>query len=305
MTRLCEPIEGIDAYHVAQCLGLDPTGFKHKSSSSSPSSSNGLNIAPAQLSKQQKKLQNFTNELEKYSNCLPFKYVCPSCKTESTWQSPFVKSNVVKQEPTTTTTTTTTSEPVNEDEDMKIDEFDHILTAQQQSKSTAASNSSSSSSSSFSFKCILDACANNECKLKPMQRLAYIKNALTLQMNKFIKQYMQMWLICDDPLCQYRTKRLSCKLFGGRVQCIECERYNASLEYAHSDLYYQMRFFRFLFDLDAFKSFYKDDALEITNMMRNNKEMNSALNQLKDHVNKKLKMNSFGVVNMTDLFKFL
>ena len=47
------------------------------------------------------------NEIEKYSNCIPFKYVCPECKTETPWQCPFVKlnpsisnevKNVVKQE---------------------------------------------------------------------------------------------------------------------------------------------------------------------------------------------------------------
>ena len=64
VTRLCEPIEGIDAYHVAQSLGLDPAGFKHKSSSSSGAAP--LSIAPPQLSKQQKKLQSYINDIEKY-----------------------------------------------------------------------------------------------------------------------------------------------------------------------------------------------------------------------------------------------
>jgi len=59
ITRLCEPIAGIDAYHVAQALGLDPTGFKHKTASKT------LSIAPPQLTKQQKKMENYMNDVEK------------------------------------------------------------------------------------------------------------------------------------------------------------------------------------------------------------------------------------------------
>ena len=69
-----------------------------------------------------------------------------------------------------------------------------------------------------------------------------------------------MWLVCEDPMCSFRTKRLSCKFFHGRPQCIDCERYTACLEYSHSDLYYQIKFFRFIFDIENFKNYYKDDA---------------------------------------------
>ena len=39
-------------------------------------------------------------------------------------------------------------------------------------------------------------------------------------------------------------------------------------------------------------------------MMRNNKDLQIALIQLKEHVNKKLKNNAFGIVNLSDLFKY-
>ena len=42
---------------------------------------------------------------------------------------------------------------------------------------------------------------------------------------------------------------------------------------------------------------------EITNLLRSNKELATGLNQLKEHVSKKLKNNTYGVVNLTDLFK--
>ena len=112
----------------------------------------------------------------------------------------------------------------------------------------------------FNFRCILDSCANANCKLKPTAKLSYIKNAITIQLFTFIKQYYQGWLVCEDPMCSFRTKRISCKFANGRPQCIECERYATAMEYRDADLYYQMKFFKFIFDIDAYKNYYKDDA---------------------------------------------
>jgi len=129
-------------------------------------------------------------------------------------------------------------------------------------------------------------------------------------------------------MCSYRTKRISCKFFNGKPQCIECERYATALEYSHSDLYYQMKFFKFIFDAETYKNFYKDDAgilffylffcylncfltnyltkknkAEVTNLLRSNKELNSGLSQLKEFVNKSLRINSFGLVSLNELFR--
>jgi DNA polymerase alpha subunit A len=90
VSRLCEPIEGIDAVHIATCLGLDPAAFKHKNTSSSTT---GISLNPT-LSKQQQKLQSYLNERENFKNCTPFKFVCPLCKTEVAWKDSFVKNEV-------------------------------------------------------------------------------------------------------------------------------------------------------------------------------------------------------------------
>lgn len=237
VTRLCEPIEGIDQYHIAESLGLDPSGFRQKSSSS-----NTVSIARPTLTGQQKRLESLVDELAKYVNSVPFKYICPGCKTEANWQSLFTKQEGIKSEVV----------QMDQEEEIEIDIDESALNV----KPTA----SSSSSSSGHIKCILDTCSNSACKVRPVSKLAYIKNLLTLQMSKYIKQYYQGWLVCDDPLCSFRTKRISCKFFHNKPQCIECEKYNATLEYSHADLFNQLRFLRFLFDSDAYKSSFKDDA---------------------------------------------
>ncbi len=250
VTRLCEPIEGMDSFHVAQSLGLDPSGFKHKSSSSN--GGNNVEIAPPQLTKQQKRIESLVNKLEKFSSCVPFKYVCPGCRTESNWQSPFVK-QTGKTKSTESTAAASSDVKMDEEEDgFDFDESSlvHISAVKKTAPAVSSGN----------YRCILDSCSNPDCKMKPATKLVYIKNLLTIQLNKFIKQYYQAWLVCDDPMCSFRTKRISCKFFSGKPQCIECEKYNATLEYSHADLFYQMRFFRFIFDTEGFKNYYKDDA---------------------------------------------
>ena len=120
------------------------------------------------------------NEIEKYTNCVPFKYLCPECKTETVWQTPFIK-----KEPNQIKT-----EPMDEDEndnDVQDITIDGIVI-----KSKIPCANSSISSSSNSFKCILESCSNSACKMKPLNKIAYIKNCLTNQLNKYIKQYYQV-----------------------------------------------------------------------------------------------------------------
>lgn len=197
----------------------------------------------------------------RYTKCSPFKYVCPDCSTETCWQSPFVKldravktesGTVVKQEPGVK------QEPT--DDDMMDEDMIDIRNSAITIKPSRPGHSVSVSSTGNKYKCILDACSNSACKTKPLSKLTYIKNNLHIQLRKFIRDYYQAWLVCEDPMCSFRTKRISCKFFNGKTQCGECERYAAELEYSHADLYYQMKFFKFIFDIETFKNFYKDDA---------------------------------------------
>ena len=156
-------------------------GFKHKNSSGGGSNSGGNVTLAAPQSKQQKKLESYLNEIEKYTNCVPFKYICPDCKTESVWQTPFQKKdpNQVKAEPM--------DEDDNDVQDLTIDGIviKSTIPGHQATKSSA-------SGSGTSFKCILDSCSNTACRLKPLNKIAYIKNCLANQLNKYIKQYYQV-----------------------------------------------------------------------------------------------------------------
>lgn len=304
ISRMCEPIEGIDAAQIAELLGLDPAGFKK----SYLQANGNVKLEPVQLTKQQKKLESYMNEIERFSNCVPFKYTCPACKTEATWQTPFVKtatgggSGGVKEEPKVKMDTVDSS---SQDDDLAMLTDIKIDVVNSAKRPLTSSSSSSSSTGSSTYKSVLEACSNPQCKHKPLSRLAYIKNLLTLQMNKHIKQYYQGWVVCEDPMCSCRTKRISCKFFQGRPQCIDCERYAVSEEYGHADLYYQMRFYKFIFDAEAFKSYYKDDSPEIAGMLKSNKDLANGLAQLREFVAKRLKLNAYGTVSFGELFRFV
>ena len=83
------------------------------------------------------------------------------------------------------------SEPkmeVDDDQDSDIISIDHssiIVKPSRRDNVTAAVSGNK-------FKCILDACSNKSCKLKPVNKLTYIKNSLQIQLKKFIRQYYQV-----------------------------------------------------------------------------------------------------------------
>ena len=106
-------------------------------------------------------------------------------------------------------------------------------------------------------------------------------------------------------MCSFRSKRISCKFAHGKPVCVECERYGAELEYTHADLYYQMKFFKFVFDVDAYKFYYKDDVADINGFLRHHSELPAALAILKEQVDRKLRHNAYGSVNLTEIFKYI
>lgn len=60
-------------------------------------------------------------------------------------------------------------------------------------------------------------------------------------------------------MCLFRTKRISSNFNEDKSICVECKKNSVNLEYGHNELYYQMRFFKFIFDLEAHKSYFEID----------------------------------------------
>lgn len=181
ISRICEPIEGMDPARVATCLGLDPSGYKHI------------------VKKENNNTETYEveNEKEKYRHCNEFTFVCVNeqCKTQNKIRETFT---VLGKENVT----------------------------------------------------FLEKCQNDNCTIKPIDYLACIQNQLCLQIRQYHSQYYNGWISCEDPACGYRTARLPQTFAGGYPLCRQCEKGVMFRDYTERDLYLQINFFLFLFDLN-------------------------------------------------------
>ncbi|XP_029004027.1 DNA polymerase alpha catalytic subunit [Betta splendens] len=78
VSRICDPIEGIDGVLIATWLGLDPSQFRAQQQYQREEESDAAFGAPVQL----------TDE-ERYKDCERFTFTCPQCGTENVYDSVF------------------------------------------------------------------------------------------------------------------------------------------------------------------------------------------------------------------------
>ncbi|XP_035429801.2 DNA polymerase alpha catalytic subunit [Spodoptera frugiperda] len=226
ISRICEPIEGMDPARVADCLGLDPSGYRQIIRRDNTNT----------------ETYEVENEHEKYRQCKDFVFVCvnESCKTENR-----IREAVVKLD-----------------------------------------------KESITF---LDKCQNDKCTLRPVDYLASIQNQLSLQIRQYHAQYYAGWLSCEDPACGHRTVRLPQTFAGGYPLCRSCEKGVMFREYTEKDLYLQINFFLYLFDMSK----NNNSKLRITPQVTN------ALQQLKEMVVEDwLAQSAYSIINLSKLFRF-
>uniref|UniRef100_I3KAC7 DNA polymerase n=1 Tax=Oreochromis niloticus TaxID=8128 RepID=I3KAC7_ORENI len=78
VSRICDPIEGIDGVLVASWLGLDPSQFRAQQQFQREEEADGLLGVPVQL----------TDE-ERYKDCERFTFTCPQCGTDNIYDGVF------------------------------------------------------------------------------------------------------------------------------------------------------------------------------------------------------------------------
>lgn len=181
ISRICEPIEGMDPARVADCLGLDPSGYRQIMKRETTSS----------------ETYEVESEQEKYRQCKEFEFTCVNdkCKTKNNIRECFTK----------------------------LDK------------------------ENLTF---LERCQNDKCDIRPVDYLASIQNELSLQIREYHAQYYSGWMSCEDPACGYRTTRMPQTFAGGYPLCRQCEKGVMFRDYTEKDLYLQINFFMFLFDLN-------------------------------------------------------
>ncbi|XP_037300850.1 DNA polymerase alpha catalytic subunit [Manduca sexta] len=226
ISRICEPIEGMDPARVADCLGLDPSGYK-------------------QIIKKEHtntEIYEVENEKEKYRHCQEFIFKCvnENCKTENR-----IKETIIKSDKENIT--------------------------------------------------FLEKCQNDKCTIRPVDYLSSIQNQLQIQMRQYHAQYYAGWLSCEDPACGHRTARLPQTFAGGYPLCRQCEKGVMFREYTEKDLYLQINFFLYIFDLSKSNS---------TAKIRIPPEIVSAFQILKEMVADCLAHSAYSIINLSKLFRF-
>ncbi|XP_077987275.1 DNA polymerase alpha catalytic subunit-like [Glandiceps talaboti] len=235
VSRLCDPIDGTDAAHIAECLGLDPSGYRH-SIRQQEEESEALHGYEAQLA-----------DDEKYKDCDRFKINC-KCGKEIIIDSVF-------------------------------------------------------SGSGATIQCSLDHCTNAECKIQPSQYLKTISNKLTITMREYIKKYYSGWLVCEDSSCCHRTRQVPLNPQRQGLVCPACQRAVLKAEYTDKQLYLQLSFLQYIFDVDrALNNLPEHDKYFAKNMV---KPMREAYKTVKKVVDDKMKQNAYSEVNLTKLFEGL
>ncbi|XP_034238111.1 DNA polymerase alpha catalytic subunit [Thrips palmi] len=146
------------------------------------------------------------------------------------------------------------------------------------------------------YQLVLEKCTNAECDQSPMQHLAPIQNALTLAMRAYIQRYYACWLICEDPACTQRTRRLPLRFQSNYPICNLCEKGVMFKEYTDTELYNQLSYFQHIFDLSKIPTNDKKH-------LKISVETDTAYYKLKDHAEHFLKHSAYSVVNMGRMFE--
>ncbi|GBP39586.1 DNA polymerase alpha catalytic subunit [Eumeta japonica] len=224
ISRICEPIDGMDAARVADCLGLDPSGYKQAVKREVTNTDT----------------YEIEDDREKYRNCKPFTFICANetCSTE----------NVIKET------------------FMKLDKENVTF---------------------------LEHCQNTKCSARPVDYLMQIQNQLSLQLRHLHSLYYSGWMSCEDPACTYRTARLPQTFAGGYPLCRLCEKGVMFREYTEKDLYLQMNYFLFLFDLNKHNAKIKIPQ-----------QISLGYQVLKELVEDWLAHSSYSIMNLSKLFRF-
>ncbi|KAM9037624.1 DNA polymerase alpha catalytic subunit isoform 1-T1 [Sarcophilus harrisii] len=93
-------------------------------------------------------------------------------------------------------------------------------------------------------------CRNLDCDASPITFVIQLNNKLILDIRRYIKKYYNGWLICEEPTCQARTRRLPLQFSRSGPLCQTCMKATLKQEYSDKSLYTQLCFYRHMFDMD-------------------------------------------------------
>ncbi|XP_053658415.1 DNA polymerase alpha catalytic subunit [Anopheles marshallii] len=143
---------------------------------------------------------------------------------------------------------------------------------------------------------VFEQCANEEtggCKAQPVQYLPAIVNELTLAIRADIRRFYQRWMVCDNPICNGNTRLYSHVATKNNPYCLLCRNGLLVLQYSETDLYNQLCYYLYMFDLEQYSpKLTKALSPDIRNMY----------NRLKETVERFQQRSKYGMVNLSSFY---
>lgn len=145
-------------------------------------------------------------------------------------------------------------------------------------------------------------CCHIPCRGSPIEHPIKISNKLQMDIRRHIRRYYSGWLLCEDPACQNRTRRLPIAFSRSGPICPACLRSTLRPEYSEKALYHQLCFYRFIFDWEyAFKKVLSaEDRQKFKNGWKEEKDVYKMLKDVTDNV---LSTSGYSEVNLAKLFQ--
>uniref|UniRef100_A0A674HWU5 DNA polymerase n=1 Tax=Terrapene triunguis TaxID=2587831 RepID=A0A674HWU5_9SAUR len=150
----------------------------------------------------------------------------------------------------------------------------------------------------------LQQCSKKECDESPFNYMIQMNNKLLLDIRRYLKSYYNSWLICEEPTCQNRTRRLPLSFSQNGALCQACKKAILRPEYSDKALYTQLCFYRYIFDVDyAMEKVITDQEKGILMKKKLTINETEVYRKLKNTVDKFLSMSGYSEVNLSKLFQ--
>ncbi|KAH8419158.1 hypothetical protein KR222_006936, partial [Zaprionus bogoriensis] len=140
---------------------------------------------------------------------------------------------------------------------------------------------------------VLQQCVNPECQTAPLQYLVSIRNQLQLCVRSYVQRFYRNWLVCDHPDCNYNTRSYSIRLELRRPRCLKCNSGSMLRQYSERDLYNQLCYLRFIFDLSKQQLHQKPTLTP---------ELEQAYQLLYDTVDQQFQNSGYVVISLGNIF---
>ena len=151
--------------------------------------------------------------------------------------------------------------------------------------------------------CLLQ-CPQPNCKNSPlMQKFAYIKNKLTIQIRSIIQKYYAGWIVCEDPGCTGRSRRVPLSFQRAFPICQTCHKATMYREFTDSQLYTQLLFFARMCDFGKFVDTYPDYQMKMRQVNENWGNVQAKYNDLYALVKKEMMSNKYCMVSLNKVFE--